>query len=394
MGVKLTPGKKVGAKLGKKIFIVLSGALLLLAKFGGQGLLAWGRTGYPQRAVFSSKPRVEASRSQSIAERITKEELPTDHKGWERWIRDDQIYLKSGSKMTGQEITVLEAEIEKLKDNPDHLDPLGFKVYGPIVTGRIHLINSAIVARKSTNGYPWEKLFGYTLYPENPENYPDLHRAVKTLQSLPLNAKAFDGYSLYLLPFSMGEASGYGGNGYSFLAAEPNGVQLIPEQLEVTLVHEFGHHLHFRYMDRDTDSGRSLWDEYLQLRGISWHGPGEVNTTSWSASSEETFAEDFRVWVGGTITGNGYFQDLVHKEPDSRRGKELTKFFLGLTEYRSTPAQDPWVIKGRAGAQWLYAWLLISIVGLGIGVLLYNRVENKFLSRAKRRLAKAKSLSG
>lgn len=281
----------------------------------------------------------------SLAARIGKESMPNTVAGLQLWYQQDKAYLSnSGRRDFGQEITLLTRELKLLESRPDYRDSSGFSVYLPITSGRIHLLSAGIAARQSAGAsYPFDELLGHTLKMENPTQYPDLGRVVRTLKGLDLPKEAFEGFHVYLLPYSMGEANGYGGNGYAFLAAAPSNETLISNQLEVTLVHEFGHYLSFRFMDRNTAQGRALWDKFLKIRGITWHDAGEAGSKAWGLSSEEVFAEDFRVWMGKSVVGSGYFGDLAYPEPNTGKGLLLRHFFAELPKQTPSAGVDPWL---------------------------------------------------
>ena len=176
------------------------------------------------------------------------------------------------------------------------------------------------------------------------EKHPTAERVRASLDSLALPDDIFRGYRVFLLPFVMGEVSGQGGPGFTFLAAEPRREQLIPNQLEVTLVHEFGHYLHLAGMPRETRDGRNRWQTYLTLRGIDWREDGRVKTTDWARSSEETFAEDFRLLFGAEPAERESAATLAG-DPRQDRGMavRLRGFVTNLAaETRPDANPEPW----------------------------------------------------
>jgi hypothetical protein len=241
-------------------------------------------------------------------------------------------------------------------------------VYNPIKTGRIHLLAAAIEARKNPGQkYPYDEILGHNLTDEEPDQYPDPQRVIRLLKAIPMPKRAFEGFKVYLLPYSMGDANGYGGNGYAFLAASPAGEALISNQLEVTLAHELGHHLHFRFMDRSTVQGRKLWATYLKIRDIPWKSGGEAGSKAWTFSSEEVFAEDFRVWEGEKAVGSGYFGDLAYPNPTNVQGEKLKEFFRSLPTNSMTKEGNPWRDNEEQHSVNLrVAWpfLVMTVVGL------------------------------
>ena len=182
---------------------------------------------------------------------------------------------------------------------------------------------------------------GQPLTESTPAKYPSIERARAALAALPVPGDALRGYRVFLLPFSMGETSGQGGPGFMVLAAEPRDQELIPNQLEVTLVHEFGHYLHLAGMPRETLAGRKRWQTYLSLRGLDWQEDGPVNTDRWARSPEETFAEDFRLLFGGPSSSR---EPAATRAGDPRDDEvlasSLRRFMLSLAA-GIQPPQDP-----------------------------------------------------
>lgn len=285
----------------------------------------------------------------SMAHRLNHEEIPTDFEGWQLWYQQDQSYIKRtfGFKRSG-DIRILRQALEELRRRPDYVDaPDGFRVFAPETSGQMQLLAAGIAARSpGFSNVSWMSLYGLSLAPEPPDMHPDLDEAVEIIRDLPLNAEALKGFEVYLLPYSMGDTGGIGGNGYTFIAAPLEGVLMVPHYLEVTLVHEIGHHLHFRYMPRTNSAGLQRWDEYLRLRDIPWKGAGEAMTESWAESSEEVFSEDFRVWVGSSR--QKYFGDLAYPEPSPWTGEKLREFFLSLSEFKPTDSEDPWMTRSQS----------------------------------------------
>lgn len=295
--------------------------------------------------------------------------LPDNVQGLRQWYLEDQAYLQSGTgRNYHKEIRTLRTAMEKLVSHPEYRDPSGFSVYSPMTTGRIHLLAAAITARKNPGEkYPYDELLGHQLHDENPDQYPDIKRVIRLLKGIPMPKRALDGFKVYLLPYSMGDANGYGGDGYTFLAAAPAGETLIPNQLEVTLAHELGHHLHFRFMDRSTVQGQKLWDAYLKIRGISWKSGGEAGSKAWTLSSEEVFAEDFRVWKAGDAVGSGYFGDLSYPDPTKKQGEALRKFFENLPSKPMSTEDNPWADESHPGMgnfRTVFPYITMALLGI------------------------------
>ncbi|HHZ19244.1 MAG TPA: hypothetical protein GX391_01830 [Firmicutes bacterium] len=325
-------------------------------------------------AVFLFYLSGTGARGASLPRLLTEETLPLTGAELRAWAAEDRAYMLSAKNNLleqAAELKILRQKLKNLLEHPDYQDELGFSVYTPESTGRIYLVAAAIEARLDpTDDYPWGELLGHQITWEAKQRHPELARVVRALRALDLPQKVFRDYRVFLLPFSLGDAGGYGGNGYALLAATPAGTTVIPNQLEVTLTHEVGHHLHSRYMDRSTPNGRRLWERYLQLRKIPWQGPGEVNTSAWGASSEEVFAEDFRIWAGDSAAAKtGYFGDLAYPEPDAGSGQLLRRFFQAIVEEPGRPADPmaPWLssrkITTKPGV--LAIWL---VTGGGVGL--------------------------
>jgi hypothetical protein len=178
---------------------------------------------------------------------------------------------------------------------------------------------------------------------------------------------------IYLLPYVIPDVSGLGGPGYVILSAQAATADLIENQLPVTLYHEIGHHVNFSFMAKTTARGEKLWAQFLRIRGGTWHGPGSVNTKAWGESSEETFAEDFRMLFG---KNQPYFGDLALGDPrvDSKKARNEIQFIKNLaTEKNKTHYQSPW-IPNEGLIFWQYQGiLLIGLwMSLGIGILTCN----------------------
>ncbi len=232
--------------------------------------------------------------------------------GGRTWLAAQRAGLVSGTisrrVIRGQLAAIREAS-RTLAATGGWTDPRrGYVIYAPQVTLDLFLLDradrmytAALTAREAGDIPTVDELFrlgGVPLTLTIAEKYPAAARVRGTLDSLALPKNVFQGYRVFLLPFAMGDVSGQGGPGYTFLAAEPRQEQLIPSQLEVTLVHEFGHYLHLAGMPRETRAGRTRWQTYLALRGIHWREDGRVKTPDWARSPEETFAEDFRLLFG------------------------------------------------------------------------------------------------
>jgi hypothetical protein len=181
---------------------------------------------------------------------------------------------------------------------------------------------------------------------------------------------------IYLLPYVIPGVSGLGGNGYILLSAQAIADSLIDNQLSVTLYHEIGHHINFSYMAKNTVQGIKLWSNYLQIKGGTWHDPGKVNTKAWGESSEETFAEDFRMLFG---KDQPYFGDLTMGDPrnDSLKAKSEKRFMVNLVKKKANHNySSPWIPEEGLWFWQIQGQLLISIwVILGVGILTINYLK-------------------
>lgn len=306
-------------------------------------------------------------RTQSIPERIKHEIIPNDYRGWNEWYQEDQTYIKKTFLLERKkEIAALKSALGKLRQSPDYRDSqIGFKVFSPSTTGKMQLISAAIAARSTgAADHRWLSLYGNRLMPESKNEQAKIGEAIDILRNLPVSRDALNGFELYLMPYSMGDTSGLGGNGYAYIAAAPRGLLLIPNQLQVTLVHEVGHHIHLKYMARTQTEGLKRWGEYLKLRGIPWNGPGSALSPEWSASSEEVLAEDFRVWVSSP--NQDYFGDLAYPNPEPEKGKKLRAFFLSLSRAMPISPENPWLIKdNRMNTESVLLMFLLLVLPLG-----------------------------
>lgn len=310
--------------------------------------------------------------------------------GFEEWFRWDVGRLKEieadyapdpagGKRLLDGEIKAIDAEMRRIQETEGYLDPVRkFRVYPPEVTGKLHVLFLAIQNRgrllaawSSANLPRFEDLYqlgSFRLYPTTAEKYPSVAQAIETLQEIRLPDRFFNDYRVYLLPYSLGEIGGEGGNGYSFISAEPAATDLIDDHVFVTLTHEFGHHLELRYLGGSYQDNPGLWDEYMAIRKIpGWRNDGEVQTRDWSLSPEETFAEDVRV-LFGSKRAVADFYDSAYTDPRSDPGmrQAVEKFILSLGESGpGWPVEDPWAYARRNDAYDLLKSELHHVVGGG-----------------------------
>lgn len=235
-------------------------------------------------------------------------------------IRDNDMKIHGLTSKLGVtirlkgEVRFLELEINRLQNHPSYSSPeLGFHVYNPDATGWFHVLYKAVSIRKSilASGKDLSLLEGVNvnelpdgtpLYePADPASgkAPKVEEVVETLAGMPLPPAVFRDYRVYILPFSMGEINGLGSKGYMLLGAPPLDCKVIENQTAFTVAHEMGHHIHMTFLGTTYEENPKGWDEYMRIRGIpKWTDAGDVNSTGWFESTEETFAEDVRVLFG------------------------------------------------------------------------------------------------
>ncbi|MCR4402497.1 MAG: hypothetical protein NUW12_06895 [Firmicutes bacterium] len=266
--------------------------------------------------------------------------------GFVDWLRRDVEYLKSlgsgGGSLVGsdaprdrasltrelsRDIERLRQEIARLDGTPSYVDgDLGFSVYDTDATGWLHVMSVAMRTREDLAaalgppivwwiaGAPdhvireaalresaclYRLNDGTPLLEADPSRLPRVDEVVSTLRVMDLPPAAFAGYRVYLLPFSMGDLSGLGAEGYALVGAAAAGRDVIANQVPVTVAHEFGHHVQMRALGGTFEADPEGWERYMKLRGIRrWTADGCVNTEAWARSPEETFAEDVRVLFG------------------------------------------------------------------------------------------------
>lgn len=252
------------------------------------------------------------------------------------------------------EIRQLTSEVAAKEEQMGQSGPGGYKVYSPRESAELFGLYQGISIRLDYLNHgrvteepdQWE---GYTFDTGNnvPFTTTEVQQAIASLAPAQLPPVFLKNLRIFLLPYSIPEVSGLGGAGYLMLSASPAGLDLIDNQLTVTLYHEIGHHVHMQFMPENTTEGRKLWREYLAIRGGTWHGPGKVNTAAWSNSSEENFAEDFRMLFG---KDQPYFGDMALGDPrvHPREAAALRTFIKNLGRKRMEPVyQSPWIPQGN-----------------------------------------------
>jgi hypothetical protein len=228
---------------------------------------------------------------------------------------------------------------------------------------RLEILNNGRISKNTELG-------GYLISGEPVNTIYDgaqVRRAMDDIQSK-IPEQFLKNYRIFLAPFTLSGVSGQGGVGFGIIYALPESFKATEDDLRVTLYHELGHHIHLSYMPAQTTRGKNLWEEYFNFRGGSWHGDGKVNTTDWSKSSEETFAEDFRMIFGND---QPYFGDMALGDPRVRPGtvKTFQKFVKGLAlKPTSGTYRSPWIPEGRwfwMNQEWFIGvlWLTLLLFG-------------------------------
>lgn len=290
----------------------------------------------------------------------------------------DNMAVKSKAQII-KELTAIKEDIGRLEEKTGQTGIDGVKVYSPDVT--VALLDSYKAFRKGLDYLKdgsikdindWE---GYHLLDgsKTPFSRKETFRVLSELEKANLPSGFLDDFRVYLLPFEVPEISGLGGAGFALISAPEINDNRI-EQLRITLLHELGHHIHSIFMPSSTGRPSPLWDKYHAIRGGKWHGAGDVSTTAWNDSSEETFAEDFRLLFG---ENQYYYGDISLGDPrvNTETSAVLKQFILDLNNMEITKsAKSPWVPAGLES--WIYCpyyilfgWVLIlvGIINLSIG---------------------------
>jgi len=252
---------------------------------------------------------------------------------------------------------------------------MGCRVYSPSETAallnlyqavkwRLDLLNRGKAASRSDTWNDYQLERGTNLVAYQPQAVEPVLTALKGR----VPEQVLAGYHIYLSPDAVSGVSGSGGAGYSIIYALPEQYQPDEDSLRVTLYHELGHHLHFSYIPESINGGGALWREYHQIRGGSWTGAGQANTAAWGKSSEETFAEDFRILFGDN---QPYFNDLALGDPRAKPEKaaRLRSFMLKLMGGAKVKTYvSPWIPK-EGLSFWLrqaefieLQWLLLAVL--------------------------------
>lgn len=290
-----------------------------------------------------------------------------------------KVPLEQQSKaMIVADIRQAVANVEQMEETLGQKNPSGYVVYGAEETARLFQVYQALQARLS---YLREGVADESLqWAGNP-----LANSGKVLSYRPQQVRrALDGlegkipavflkdYRIFLTPFALSGISGMGGAGFSLIFSLPESFGASDADLTVTLYHELGHNVHLSYMPEDTGWGRELWKEYHDFRGGSWQDAGAAGTGAWSASSEETFAEDFRMVFG---EAQPFFEDMALGDPRAQSGVvEAFKAFVERLPEQMTPQayHSPWIPVNISF--WMVQEYLIGLLwGALLTVSLYYR---------------------
>lgn len=287
---------------------------------------------------------------------------------------DNPLSAQSKAELVEETQDLIE-QIEDLEATAGTKEAAGYRIYSADTTGklwslyreaqeRVNLLNTGKVA--AGDGIDDYLLSAEPL--ENPYQVEQVREAMDTLLDR-IPEDFFKDYRIYLAPLAVSGVSGQGGPGFSLIYAISDTFQPTETDLRVTLYHEAGHHIQLGRMPAGTKRGKELWAEYHQFRGGSWKVAGKANTVAWSESSEETFAEDFRMIFG---EDQPYFGDMALGDPrdDSEVISRFEQFVLELAEEEPVDYQSPWVPDGFAFWQYqpviiMGLWLfLLGLLGL------------------------------
>jgi len=284
---------------------------------------------------------------------------------------DGTLTAQSKAELVAETQALID-EIEALETTEGTREAAGYRIYSAETTGklwnlyreaqqRVNLLNTGKV--DTGDGIDDYLLMAERL--ENPYQVQQVREAMNDLlERIPEDF--FKDYRIFLAPLAVSGVSGQGGAGFSLIYAIPDTFQPTEAELRVTLYHEAGHHVQLGRMSAETRRGKALWEEYHRFRGGSWKGAGQANTVAWSESSEETFAEDFRMIFGAD---QPYFGDMALGDPrnDPEVASRFERFVLQLAEEKTQDYQSPWVPRGFAF--WQYQPVIIMGLWLGLAGL-------------------------
>lgn len=275
------------------------------------------------------------------------------------------------------------AQIASIEKKSGTTENKGVIVYAPEVTARLYSLYQSLDARLyylNHGHYPtvtggWDG-YSFAQAKNPPYSVKQVSQVLADLEKNGIPSSFLEQFHIFLLPYTIPDISGLGGAGFTLISApvtlEKTATvmdnQSSQTQLAVTLDHEIGHHVHMSFMPTETSQGKAGWRQYLTLRGGSWHGPGKVNTEGWSNSSEETFAEDFRMLFG---SNQPYYGDVALGDPrDNPKQAQAVKNFikkLGKTKIQETYS-SPWIPDEVGLDFWKQQKLIIPLIWGVLGV--------------------------
>lgn len=294
-------------------------------------------------------------------------------------VNSAKVAQNSKAKIV-EEIRSFQAQSRVLLDNSGTVAQEGYKYYLPVETEALYQIYQAIQVRLNyltTGKWQLESTWqAHSLIKSN--NFPPIKMVTEILTKLnqeKIPRSFWNKLKIFLLPYVIPQISGLGGAGFVILAATPEDQVLTRTQLEVTLLHELGHNVHEFYLPKDTWQGIADWQRYLKLRGGQWHDSGMVNTKAWSDSTEETFAEDFRMLFG---SDQPFYNDLSLGDPRVKPEIATKLRELMLDEFNGKVRfvdESPWMPNGFWVTFWLNQAILLLIVWLLVIILGCVRIQ-------------------
>jgi hypothetical protein len=269
------------------------------------------------------------------------------------------------------------AEIARIEKTEGATGEGGYVVYPARTTSKLLALYQALDSRLTylnsgkmpPNRKQWD---GYALADTKSKPYTtaQVMKVMAELQANGVPGKLIKGLHIFLLPNSIPDVSGLGGAGFVLISAPTDSTKTdadMAADLAVTLEHETGHHVQMRFMPKGSPDGDALWRDYLAIRGGTWHGPGAVNTKGWSDSSEETFAEDFRMLFG---KDQPYFGDVTLGDPreNPEQAGRVKNFIIQLEKQQTIQSyHSPWMPKGMSLVFWNQQDVLISFMWACLG---------------------------
>ncbi len=253
-------------------------------------------------------------------------------------------------------------------ESEGQLEPDGVYVYPPGPSAVAHALDLALWARENAllyllgdqaeQPYPSFSDLGYRdggdyIDPNPVAMSITTTQVANILNGLDLPPALFAGDRVLLMPYDMPEEYGLTdvvGPGIRIWIGADATIDL-PHVLE----HELGHAIHFRFGGYDSiydPSGgtrplSSFWQDYLRLRGLTWHDPTRY---PWAEQTPECFAEDVASLFDGAEDVLGY--QAACQPPTSGQSSALLSWLrgLGFSSYPDSPYQQTgWV-------QWTYPW--------------------------------------